>query len=125
MGILPMRTVSRSADYPKQERDGECLSFQPMPHRDRHIESPPWPETKCGKVYRAIRWLKGGANLRASREAKRLVTLSLCRCKSCPPDAGVKASPPAQRLVLNGLKRGETAVSGSLTPETRLAGVDG
>ena len=33
-----------------------------------------------------------------------------------PPGAGVTAYPPGLRLVLNGLKRGETADPGSLTP---------
>jgi hypothetical protein len=123
LGRLTMRNGSRHGAAHRCESANACIYN--ICHTAPAYERPPGAETVCGKVYRATRWLKGGEHLRASRKAKRLVTLSLCRCKSCPPDAGVKASPPAQRLVLNGLKRGETAVSGSLIPETRLAGVDG
>ena len=35
-------------------------------------------------------------------------------CKPLPPSAGVTAYPPGLRLVLKGLKRGETAEPGSL-----------
>ena len=80
----------------------------------------PWPPSPTFyKLLCATRWLKGGKTSRQAARPNGLVTPFPCGCKPRPSGAEVTACPPPPRLVLNGLQRGETARSGSLTRTAR------
>jgi hypothetical protein len=109
VGMLPMRNGSRQGKAQPCESANACIYN--ICHTAPADERPPFPETVCGIVLRATRWLKGGENLRASREAKRPCNSVFMQVQILPPRRRGESVTPS---LATGPQRAEAGVNGGI-----------